>query len=751
MMNHSKVFVKTITLFLALTMITPVGLTKTGNDEVYYIDYPPEVTVKTPGSENQIYNGIISIDWYATDIEDNDASLDIAIEYSPNGASNWLPIMSGTDNNYPPYSWNTTAAGVPDGINYRFKVMVTDNHPHTIFSLSYLFSIDHTADDRWYLQVESMNLGTHLDLDMKPSEPTSQGISAYVPAPGEFPVQSFASEYVAHCDVDLAGVWNFSIYAKVNTDYINGSLYANVYADDGITSRLLFTTDYDNETVGSYLAYREFSWAYPVPSNTMIHAGEHVIVEIMLHATAGSGPSTHYHYVDAEIPVYGTVGGDYNRTRISDYRFEIIKEVRVDYGENTTGVILDEDFSGGIPVNWTVIDGGTGTSPTWTADNPGNKPDPPPIDEPFAIVDGFLSGILGVMDEELITPTLNLTHAAFVTLEFDQWFSVFDESDPGDPNRYGITIGDVDVYSSLTGGSWQNVLSNRYVTDLSHKNINITTQAAGASDVQIRYHFYYFGDQPIDRNLWEVDNIRVHVYNSSTILEHKWTIDVPPAMDPYEFSLEARRPDNPDANNFTYAYSTDDVNYTDMITIDSPTKIIQTYSLPPSLSGTIYIRVVDTNRIPGKTYLSKIEIDEMFISSFSASANPVVHKTYPNADIPVVGNVSGNYTRTFVSDNQYETIDEIEGSEDVQVTLINEDFDLGIPFSDGWQVVDGGQGGGPARRWNDNNPGGRTPIPGPFYSNITAPFAIADAQEHGSDMDEQLITRLPPTQLRISP
>jgi hypothetical protein len=77
-----------------------------------------------------------------------------------------------------------------------------------------LFSIDNNDNDRWYLQAESFNLGSNLDLDMKPSERLSVyqsdvGITAAL----EEPVQSFASEYIAPGVVDLGGTWNFSIYA----------------------------------------------------------------------------------------------------------------------------------------------------------------------------------------------------------------------------------------------------------------------------------------------------------------------------------------------------------------------------------------------------------------------------------------------------------------------------------------------------------------------------------------------------------
>ena len=56
--------------------------------------------------------------------------------------------------------------------------------------------------------------------------------------------------------------------------------------------------------------------------------------------------------------------------------------------------LISEDFSGGIPSNWTVIDGGTGGGPaaTWTTDNPGFRVITASINAPFAIVDSAEAG-----------------------------------------------------------------------------------------------------------------------------------------------------------------------------------------------------------------------------------------------------------------------------------------------------------------------------------------------------------------------
>jgi subtilisin-like proprotein convertase family protein len=166
-----------------------------------------------------------------------------------------------------------------------------------------------------------------------------------------------------------------------------------------------------------------------------------------------------------------------------------------------TLVALNENFAGGIPATWSVVDGGTGggAAATWTTANPGARTFTAPMAAPVAMVDSDNATISATQNEELITPVLNLSGATSVTLEFDQFFRWF----AGSQNEQG----DVDVRSSLTGGAWVNVFKNQGASSLNpdHKTLNITAQAAGAADVQIRFHYY----QANFEWWWMVDNVKV--------------------------------------------------------------------------------------------------------------------------------------------------------------------------------------------------------------------------------------------------
>lgn len=167
-----------------------------------------------------------------------------------------------------------------------------------------------------------------------------------------------------------------------------------------------------------------------------------------------------------------------------------------------TATVLNESFSGGIPGTWTIVNGGTGggAAATWTTANPGARTFISPLVAPVAIVDSDNAGSGGAtQNEELITPVLDLSPALTVSLQFDQYFQWYSA---------GLNEkGDVDVRSSLTGGAWVNVFRNQSASSPNpeHKTINISAQAAGAADVQIRFRYY---DAQYEW-WWMVDNVRV--------------------------------------------------------------------------------------------------------------------------------------------------------------------------------------------------------------------------------------------------
>ncbi len=164
-------------------------------------------------------------------------------------------------------------------------------------------------------------------------------------------------------------------------------------------------------------------------------------------------------------------------------------------GEVVFTSLLFEDFSAGIPADWTVVDGGTGSGPaaTWTTDNPGGRS--LPLTAPFAIVDSDEAGSGSTQDEELISPMIDVTGYATVTLQFSHDFNWY--SSGGDEQA------DVDVRSTATGGNWVNVANYSGADSAGTVAIDITAHAA--SDLQVRFHYF---DGSYDW-WWGVDDISV--------------------------------------------------------------------------------------------------------------------------------------------------------------------------------------------------------------------------------------------------
>jgi hypothetical protein len=102
-------------------------------------------------------------------------------------------------------------------------------------------------------------------------------------------------------------------------------------------------------------------------------------------------------------------------------------------------------------------------------------------------------------------------------------------------------------------------------------------------------------------------------------LVHKWTIDVT-GGDTVTFHVQAHHTTNTEGDDFTFAYSTNETGpYTDMLTVAKTVddNTYQSYQLPSNISGTVYIRVLDTDRVIGNTVLDTIYIDHMYIRSES--------------------------------------------------------------------------------------------------------------------------------------
>jgi len=114
-----------------------------------------------------------------------------------------------------------------------------------------------------------------------------------------------------------------------------------------------------------------------------------------------------------------------------------------------------------------------------------------------------------------------------------------------------------------------------------------------------------------------------HPRKRYSYLEHKWTVNVGTGGDNMTFYVESYRPNNADGDDFVFAYSTDDATYYDMFAVANATEQVYFYNMPAGLTGTVYIRVLDTDRSWENTSLDPIYIDEMYIQYGSEPGPPV--------------------------------------------------------------------------------------------------------------------------------
>lgn len=122
----------------------------------------------------------------------------------------------------------------------------------------------------------------------------------------------------------------------------------------------------------------------------------------------------------------------------------------------------------------------------------------------------------------------------------------------------------------------------------------------------------YLNTQTID-NVYE--SIREVIKSGTTYsqLEHRWTFNVRGGS-AVTFSVEAYCSGNTDGDGFVFAYSTNGTTWKDMVTVTktSDDNTPQTFAMPATTKGTVYVRVRDTNRVSGKTSLDTLYVDELF-------------------------------------------------------------------------------------------------------------------------------------------
>lgn len=193
---------------------------------------------------------------------------------------------------------------------------------------------------------------------------------------------------------------------------------------------------------------------------------------------------------------------------------------------------------------------------------------------------------------------------------------------PGNSYYFALkTADEVPNWSDLSNSPWAEAGEVQFVKDYANQDI------PGKGTV--------YGDY---QDTWASDNIYESIAEVTqpprrSLLEHKWTFDVAGGVT-VSFKIEAYHTANTENDHFDFSYSTDDVTYNYLLTVTktSDDNTYQVVSLPSSPTGTVYVKVVDTDRTKGNSGLDRIYIDEMFFESSTVpdTIPPEVTVTSPN-------------------------------------------------------------------------------------------------------------------------
>jgi C1A family cysteine protease len=139
------------------------------------------------------------------------------------------------------------------------------------------------------------------------------------------------------------------------------------------------------------------------------------------------------------------------------------------------------------------------------------------------------------------------------------------------------------------------------------------------SDIRVQglvsgsYADTYFSDNQYEAIQEVVQGHRIKGYSS---LEHKWLFDIDGGIEVI-FFIEAWHSASADGDDFTFAYSTDGANFTDLLTVTKTADgdALMSTAMPVGISGTVYIRVTDTDSTSRNIENDTLYVDQMFIRS----------------------------------------------------------------------------------------------------------------------------------------
>ncbi len=177
-------------------------------------------------------------------------------------------------------------AGLMPGQTYYYVVRAQDDLGQQDWNMVVK---NGTPTEIIYFQVQSPFAG-YKNISKETFESSIQiSASPVLSAPNNYRIGGLDDHWLSEAraeDLDMGGIWYFSIWGGMNVDRATGQLFARVYrySDDSV----LFETGPDDENIGNYTGqYHQFSWEYTV-SGVLLPANDRYYVELWLNVSAVS-------------------------------------------------------------------------------------------------------------------------------------------------------------------------------------------------------------------------------------------------------------------------------------------------------------------------------------------------------------------------------------------------------------------------------------------------------------------------------
>ncbi|MDX1410017.1 MAG: carboxypeptidase regulatory-like domain-containing protein, partial [Saprospiraceae bacterium] len=162
--------------------------------------------------------------------------------------------------------------------------------------------------------------------------------------------------------------------------------------------------------------------------------------------------------------------------------------------------------------------------------------------------------------------------------------------------------------------------------------------------------------------------------NRHDYLEHEWTFDLQTGS-AHTFYVNAWRSVSGDGDDFVFAYATSqNGNYTDMFTVNTSWNgNIESYFLPSNLSGTIYVRVTDTDQTSGNRNLDTLFVDWMAITTVTSpslvgTVEGMVTDSETGSAVSGVNVTADSGESTTTNSSGYYSLEVPVGDRDISVT-----------------------------------------------------------------------------------